>query len=133
MIGFEQDTIRSHTSSSTPTATIGTVLVHVISPIFTAFYEDYAAWFQSNVEGDKSKWPNPWGFGRLVRNAMSHGGALNIDNPNAPSFDWYGLRYGPTESGKKIIGTDLSFADLLILMIEMSDYLDSRGCPIRLP
>ncbi len=132
-IGFEKNTIQSDASTPAQGASISTVLTHVISPIFTSFYEDHVPWFLANVEGDKSKWPSPWGFGRLIRNAMSHGGALNIDNPNAPIIAWYGLSYGPNDNGKRVIGTDLSFADLLILMIEMSDDLDKRSCPFPLP
>ena len=53
---------------------------------------------------------------------------LNVHIPLVVS--WYGLSYGPAQNKKIAIGTDLAFADILILMLEMSDELDRLGCPI---
>jgi hypothetical protein len=40
------------------------------------------------------------------------------------------LTYSPALNNKKIIGTDLGTADLLILLFEMSDTLDALGAPL---
>ncbi len=101
----------------------------ILGPTFVEFYENNVDWLKANVSSDYYKWPAPWDFARVVRNAVSHGGVLSIDNPKAQSVSWYGLSYGPAQNKRKIIGTDLSTADTLILMLEMSDTLDRLGCP----
>lgn len=109
------------------------ILTNMIAPIFITFFEDYRAWYRANVEGDMSKWPSPWSFGRVIRNAMSHRGVLNIYNSNGPTVAWHHLSYSPQDTGKRVLGTELNFTDILMLMIEMSDDLDQRGCPISPP
>jgi hypothetical protein len=103
----------------------------LIAPFFVEFYEDQIPWYLANIQRDKSKFVEPWGFARAVRNAMSHGsGILHINDPAAPTVKWHHLHYGPADNGKKIIGTDLGVGDILILMMEMSDNLDQLGCPL---
>lgn len=103
---------------------------HIISPGFTTFYENHVEWLCQNV-GDRSAWPTNWDFARVVRNVMSHNGTVNIDSHTAPTVSWYGYTLGHADRGKRIIGTDLTFADLIILLIEMGDDLDRLGCPIQ--
>jgi len=105
------------------------VFLSVITPLYVEFYEGVRPWLEQNV-GDSSKWPCVLDFGRVVRNACSHGGNLSLSKASSRPVSWRSLQYDPTQHGKPIIGTDLGFADLLILMIEMSDELDSLGCPV---
>ena len=124
------------TASKSPGSTADLVRIRhrlfcdLITPGFTELYEDAVPWLLANVNGDRSLWPEPWNFARLVRNAISHGGTLNLDNPNAVTGSWHHLTYGPAQNKKQIIGTELLFPDILILMLEMSDKLDQLGCPI---
>ena len=104
------------------------ICLATILPVFSTFFEDNVAWLLQNVHSVKSQWPGVIGFARVVRNAVAHGGSIKI-NPNATPVTWHHLSYGPAENGKQIIGTDLIFGDLMILMFELSDELDRRGCP----
>lgn len=100
-----------------------------ISPIFVTFFEQYRQWLNSKI-GVRQKWPDIWQFGAVVRNAASHGGIIAFDNDKLPPVKWYILEYGFADNGRKVINNDLSIADLVILMFEMSDTLDKLNCPI---
>lgn len=105
-------------------------LENVVIAVFSEFFENHVEWLKANVNGDKSKWPTLWRFALLVRNAIAHGGTINWLNPNADAVSWYTLTYTAADKGKKIICTDLSLADVIILMLELSDSLDALGCPL---
>ena len=123
-----------HSKDRFPTVATQTSLRAVwsnaITPIFITFFENHRPWLAANASSDPNQWPSIWNFARVVRNAMGHGGRLKIDNPNAPPVSWYQLAYGPEHNNRQIIGTDLSPADILILMFEMSDTIDALGCPL---
>nr|WP_321509540.1 hypothetical protein [uncultured Hyphomonas sp.] len=107
-------------------------ILNIVAPVFTNFYEGNVDWLCTN-KGPMNQWPAicpTWNFGRIVRNAVSHGRAINMSSPNAITGTWHHLKYGHADDGKVVIGTELSAADLLFLMLEMSDELDSLGCPI---
>jgi hypothetical protein len=106
------------------------IFVDTIVPVFTTFFEDNVEWLQENVNRDKTKWPGVMGFARVVRNAIAHGGSININDPAATPATWHHLSYGHAQNGQRIIGTELIFGDIMILMFELSDELDRRGCPI---
>jgi hypothetical protein len=106
------------------------VMLSAITPAFVELYEDYKPWIVKTITSDAYKYPAPWAFARVVRNAISHGGRLNIDNPAAQTVTWYGYKYGPSENGKLVIGAELAPADLMVLMFEMADTLDGLSCPI---
>jgi hypothetical protein len=129
-LGFQKISADQQTKPPANNTNLQTVLNHVVGSIFTTFYENHATWISANVHGDKSKWPPPYGFARVVRNAFSHGGVINIDNPKTPDMSWHNLTYGPAQNKRQIIGMDLPFADIIILIVEMRDDLDRRGCPL---
>lgn len=106
------------------------IVEKIFIPSFVIFYEDNVDWIRTNVSSDVYKWPSPWDFARVVRNAMSHGGKVNIDNPAAKPVSWEGLTYGHAQNKRQIIGTDISVADIVLLMIAMADQLDTLGCPL---
>jgi hypothetical protein len=106
------------------------ILINVICPVFVEFYEDHLPWLKANVSPKDTQWPSVWQFGRVVRNAVSHGGCCKIDDPKFVSVQWRGLIYGPAQNKRPILDTDLTFADMLILMFEMSDAMDDLGCPV---
>ncbi len=105
-------------------------IMYAITPVFVNFYENSKPWLDANISTDPQQWPAIWNFGRVIRNATAHKGKLNFTNPSAPPVSWYHLTYGPPDNGREIIGVELSFADILILMVEMSDELDRLGCPV---
>ncbi len=109
-----------------------------ITPIFIEFFENYSKWLNQHALATQTKagsksyilWPNAWQFARIVRNAVSHEGIVNIDNTTFTPVTWHSLTYGPAQSGRTLLGRDLAIADLIFLMIEMSDELDRLGCTL---
>jgi hypothetical protein len=102
-------------------------------PFFVEFYEDFLPWVKSKTHPkDSTKWPNVWQFGRIVRNAASHG-RVNIRDEQFIPVTWHSLTYGRDQDGSQILGTDFFLADLVILMLEMNDVLDHLQCPIERP
>jgi hypothetical protein len=104
------------------------VLINLLAPIFVQFFEDHKTWLDANI-GSTDNWPAVLNFGRVIRNSLSHGGRINIKNSRAKEVQWYGVKYGPADHGRRI-GLDLTIGDMLILMFEMSDELDRLGAPL---
>jgi len=68
--------------------------------------------------GSTRSWPPVWNFARVVRNAMSHGGQLAIED--RAQVSWKRLSYSDADNGRRrIINVDLWPADLIILVEEM--------------
>ncbi|MFC3308420.1 hypothetical protein [Blastomonas aquatica] len=104
----------------------------LISPIFLMFYEQYSGWWKDKYNRDEKTWPEIFRFGRVIRNAISHQMMISWDNDKISPVSWRGLRYSSADNKKEIIGFDLSMADIVFLMIDMSDELDRLGCPVDL-
>lgn len=105
-------------------STLGEISPYIASAMqgmFTAFFEDN----RSSVEAKHGKqpldWPAVWNFGRVIRNALSHGGDLDIRSPT--SVTWKTLTYNQADHGKTVILTDLWPGDIIVLMKEMQDAL----------
>jgi hypothetical protein len=101
----------------------------LVSAYFVQFIDPWLEWIALNISSDRHKWPRVCNFGRVVRNAATHGGTINIKSTTAPVVSWYSLQYDYRSYGKSIIGSDISCGDLLILMFEVSDELDKIGAP----
>jgi hypothetical protein len=107
--------------------------VRVIVALFSLFVERANDWVKYNVSTDYINWPPVSNFSRVVRNAIVHGGRININNQNAPVVTWRGLSYSHAQFGKEIINTgDLSTGDLILLMIELEIEIAGLGAPIPL-
>jgi hypothetical protein len=102
--------------------------IKILIPFFVEFFEEARPWLDANEGRDFIAWPNIWQFGRLVRNAASHN-RLSFNDPKLAPVTWHKLTYGRSQHGRAIFGKDLAFADLLVLMIVMSDSLDALGAP----
>lgn len=105
------------------------VLMKVIIPFYVELYEDHIDWVYSKYTKNFRTWPSLLQFARVVRNAASHN-KINWQDTTLSPVTWYRLTYSAANHGRFIFGTDLSFADMLILMFEISDFLDREGCPI---
>jgi hypothetical protein len=108
-----------------PPVNVLNLTFRLIAPYLVEFYEDWKPWLNSSI-GDYKSWPNVWQFARIIRNAVAHN-RVKIDDQNFLPIAWYTLAYGPAQNGR-LLSNDLSFADILILMFEMNDSLDSLGC-----
>lgn len=106
------------------------IMASAASLAFVRFYEDFRPVLHATLGNDHTEWPNPWRFGRVVRNAASHN-AVHIDDKSFTPLSWHELTYGPAQNGRKIFGNDLAAGDILVLMLEMNDCLDKLGAPIK--
>lgn len=96
-----------------------------------AFYSEAGLEWVKRKYSAYEKWPPIANFVRVVRNAMVHGGTINIDSKTAPAVAWHGVTYDWTKKGRKI-GWDLGYGDFVILFIAFSQELDSLGAPLDL-
>ena len=98
--------------------------------IYSVFAEGLCDWVKSNHDGDAKNWPPIINFGRVVRNAIVHGGKINFTNPNADPVHWRGLTFSPADNGTVAINAGLlSGGDLILLMLEMELELNALGAP----
>lgn len=91
--------------------------------MFVNYYERYKTIIEIKFTQHHPNWPDEWNFGRIVRNALSHGGRINFENPNASPVYWNLLTYMPKDNGRQIIHTDLWPGDMIYLMRDMNSYL----------
>lgn len=63
-------------------------------------------------------WPPLLQFAAVVRDAMSHGGVLHMF-PSVKPATYFGITYTQSENGKRIIHTDLTSADIFLLMLDV--------------
>lgn len=108
-------------------------ILQLLSGIFISFYETYRQWLWDNISKDVGNWPAPWTFSVVVRNAMAHGGYVDIRSKSHPLYVWHHIRveYADSAKGRLLVGGDFTIADIVLLMIEMSDALATVGCPVR--
>lgn len=89
--------------------------------LLTSFYEDNRKSVEDAHGKSPAQWPAAWSFGRIVRNALSHGGCLDIRGPLQVS--WKKLRYTQADHGRRVINSDIWPGDLIILLTEMEAQL----------
>lgn len=85
----------------------------------TNYYERNLPALKARYGTKPQGWPAVWDFGRVVRNAMSHGGKITIANVKAAPVQWRGLHYASTDNGLQILHTDLWPGDLFNLILDM--------------
>ena len=94
---------------------------------FALYFDLYSDLVRSNYSNYHS-WPKIWNFARVVRNAIAHGGTINIESPSAPKVEWQGVQYDHTKFGRRV-EEDLAIGDLIFLMMNMDQELDEIGAP----
>jgi hypothetical protein len=100
------------------------VMVQIIAPAFAMFFEEHVDWLKANHGRDGASWPSTLDFARAIRNAASHGMKLTFERSTSRPVQWHHLRYSFAENDREVIGGDLSFGDMLVLMFEVADELD---------
>lgn len=109
------------------------VLTRVTCAQFSVYAEAACDWVKRNVSSAVHSWPPTINFGRVVRNAIVHGGTINIPSPRSPAVSWRGLTYSHQSFGREIINKgDLSLGDLIVLMLEIEIELNGIGAPYDL-
>jgi hypothetical protein len=99
--------------------------------LFALFAELAVNWHRS-ISTDYPNWPPVLNFARVVRNAIAHNGTINITDPAAAVVSWRRLTYSYKDFGRDIINRDISYGDLLVLMLDMETELNSLGAPFDL-
>lgn len=112
--------------------TLADILLYSIRPTFVEYFETWRPWVMANISGDSAGWPPVWDFARVIRNAISHNlGQLNFTGSR--SVSWEQLSYGRSDHGKQVIGADMSFAEILLLIFDLDAALDQHGCMLLRP
>jgi hypothetical protein len=108
-----------------------TMTMAIATAIYVEFYERHARWIRQKYGGDTKNWPPLFNFARTIRNfIVHHGGKVHFDNPNAATVQWHHLTYSTSDAGNQAVGHGyISIGDMLVLLIEFGDALDSAGCP----
>lgn len=90
---------------------------------FLQYYERCVElWIQREGQ-DPALWTGPWAFARVIRNAVAHGGLLDIRNPRAPTVAWRSLQYTPADTGRLALCSDIGTVELVLLMEDMNSAL----------
>jgi hypothetical protein len=92
----------------------------------TNYFEEYRDEIEGTFTDNPAKWPPVWNFARVVRNAMSHGGHINIKNRNSLPARWRSLTYSYADNDRQVLHTDIWPGDLFYLLSEMDV---ARGTP----
>jgi hypothetical protein len=101
----------------------------LLTPYYVDFWEKYRVWIEKNQPEKPDQWAPPLNFGRMVRNFSHHHGKVHLRG-DQPAVQWEHLSYSSQDEGKQAIGGDLFLGDLLLLIFEIGDTLESLGCPL---
>jgi hypothetical protein len=92
----------------------------IIGAGFSNFFENNRDKVDTKYGSNTTSWPSEWNFGRIVRNAYSHGGQISFKNPSAASVSWKGITYSATDNGKSI-HSDIFLPEVIELMKDMQN------------
>jgi hypothetical protein len=91
----------------------------LIQSLFLHYYETVKSQVEGKYGDDPRRWPSVWDFGRIVRNAFSHGGEIYFTNQKSQAVSWRSLTYGPADNGRAIVYQDVTPVEIILLMDEM--------------
>jgi len=98
---------------------LDTLLYTFGQALATNYFERHIPHVKTKYGDAPNGWPDVWNFGRVVRNAMSHGGKITFASLNAQPVQWRSLNYSPANNGLRILHTDLWPGDLFNLIQDM--------------
>jgi len=131
-VGVEIPTPQNVQTLDLDTQEFGGPLLAIKQSMFGGFFEGHRSWLEDQWK-DPSRHPEILRFARTVRNACAHGGKLVMKAGAAP-VTWEGITYRPEMSGRTVVGddpADLWDADLILLLLDLSETLDGLGAPVR--
>lgn len=107
----------------------GSIITSVMSGLFVRYYESHQQWIRDR-QTTHLDWPPSLAFGRVIRNAVAHGGRV-AESSDRTVVSWHGMTLSKRDNGTPVIGNAGlgPIADLLLLMFDMSRELDQLGCP----
>lgn len=95
----------------------------ILAGVFGTYYENSVDQARSTFGNDVTAWPNEWNFGRVVRNALSHGNRIHFANPSATPVQWRGVIVSPADNGMHVFPQTLNAVELIYLMDDMDSSL----------
>lgn len=102
----------------------------VFAAIFATFAEQAKDWVHQNIATDHALYPPVTNFARVFRNAVAHGGRVNIDNPNATSVSWRGKTISHADNKRQIVGSsEFAPGDVVMLLLDLDEELNGLGAP----
>ncbi|MCG6207645.1 hypothetical protein LPW26_23615 [Rhodopseudomonas sp. HC1] len=126
-IEFHEEPNPLEEAGSLELGAIGRLLFSFGQTLIINYYERHLDEIKAHYGKAPADWPSIWNFARVVRNAMSHGGHLNFENPKASSVSWGGLTYSPSDNGRLILHTDIWPGDLYYLLRDMENSLPAHS------
>ncbi len=96
---------------------------------FIFFFETFYDFMKGKALHFPKDLESRWGFARVVRNALTHGGRINLDDKTLPPVSWRDISYDWNNSGDTIIGNKLDAPDLICLILDLDLALISLGHP----
>jgi hypothetical protein len=112
---------------------VESVFGRIIAAIFATFAAQANDWVRANISTDYANWPPVSNFARVVRNAIVHGGTINIQSPAAPTVSWCGVDFNHTDFGTEVISEGhLSLGDLIALMLDLDAELSDLSAPLSI-
>ncbi len=114
---LESSTFTQITGSST--SAVAETIEGFAQAMFTRYWETNLSKIEQ-VHGKRKagNWPQLLQFAAVVRDAMSHGGVLHMFQSVKPATH-FGITYTQSQNGKRIIHTDLTSADIFLLMLDV--------------
>lgn len=108
------------------------VIARIIAAIFAVFANKANDWVKKNISTDYYNWPPVSEFARVVRNAIVHGGTINLKDPQIKAC-WLGVEFSAANYGEPVLNAGkLSLGDLILVMLNLEEELDSLGAPFDL-
>lgn len=86
---------------------------------FVRYFESKKEEIRARYGQNPQSWPSELNFARVIRNAFAHSGKIFFENTNAPSVEWMGIRYAPSDNGREIIFRDIGLVEPIFLMEEI--------------
>lgn len=94
----------------------------------------FCSFFETNrnyIEGvgpckQINDWPEVWRFGWVVRNALGHGGFINIRDQTLRPVSWKGISISYENYGQQLMHSILAVGDIILLMLDMEEFLHSQ-------
>jgi hypothetical protein len=96
---------------------------------FSLFCEPNLDWLKAE-NSNYENWPPISNFCRVVRNALTHGNRVTINNAAAPELSWRGLTIGPVQNGEALLGVKLALGDLFLLAADFDEELTGLNAPV---
>jgi hypothetical protein len=106
------------------------VLTMLSALVFSNYFEAHKGWIHATFSKEVSKWPDILNFARAIRNFASHSGKVYFEKSTNLPVRWRTLGYSFADNGREVIGPEIQFPDLVLLMIDVAKELDGHGAPI---